>query len=436
MRAGKTPMRRSKEAGIVLYVVAASMVLLIGVLGLAVDLVSYYTVRSDAQRAADAAALAGASVFVTSGCTGGVSGTACTSGAVHTAVASQAAAVGNANKVGGQSPGIVAATDVTFSSDAASSYNPRVTVLVQRTTANSNPMPTFFLKIFGVQTVDVSAKATAEAYNPTGGTSTSPNICLSCLKPFISVDCDTNHVVPMSDPNANLHCVDTGGFDSYIFNPTTKAIVHPGVAPSGIIGSSILLHGEAGPADYETVDLGQGNGASATADAITSCYAGNWGCGDTIKLVPGKKVGQVTSGTLTLIHEATQCTPSGQDTITFNGASTPPYTITGGSANPYGLSGKTITNSDSIVTVPVYDGTHTGNGANTTFTIIGFMQIFITDACHMGSSDTITASVMNVLTCQSTSGACNGTGTSGNPGGGFVSGGGATAIPVRLVQPQ
>lgn len=434
MRAGKTQVLRTNESGMILYLVAAGMVLLIGVLGLAVDLVSFYTVRSEAQRAADAAALAGASIFVTSGCTGGVSGVACTSGAVHTAVENQAAAVGNANKVGGQSPGIVAATDVTFSTDAASSYNPRVTVLVQRTTANSNAMPTFFLKIFGVQTINVSAKATAEAYNPTGGTSTSPSICLSCLKPFIAVDCDTTRVVPTTNPNGNPNCVDTGGYDSYIFNPTTKAIVNPGVAPGGIIGSSIILHGEAGPADYETVDLGQGNGASATANAVTSCYPGNWGCGDTLTLVPGKKVGQITSGTLTLIHEGTQCTPSGQDTIAFSSATTPPYTITGGSANPYGLSGKTITTSDSIVTVPVYSGVSTGNGSNKTFTIIGFMQIFITDACHMGSQDLITASVMNVLTCQSTSGGCNGTGTSGNPGGGFVSGGGATAIPVRLVQ--
>ena len=202
MRAGKTRVRRNKESGMILYLVAAGMVLLIGVFGLAVDLVSYYTVRSEAQRAADAAALAGASVFVTSGCTGGVSGVACTSAVVHTAVENQAAAVGNANKVGGQSPGIVAATDVTFSSDTASSYNPRVTVLVQRTTANSNAMPTFFLKIFGVQTVDVSAKATAEAYNPTGGTSTSPSICLSCVKPFIAVDCDTCRIVPSTNPNA------------------------------------------------------------------------------------------------------------------------------------------------------------------------------------------------------------------------------------------
>src|ERR1700722_850024 len=254
MRAVKTQVLRTRESGMILYLVAAGMVLLIGVLGLAVDLVSFYTVRSEAQRAADAAALAGASVFVTSGCTGGVSGLACTSAAVHTAVESQAAAVGNANKVGGQSPGIVAATDVTFSTDTASSYNPRVTVLVQRTTANSNAMPTFFLKIFGVQTVDISAQATAEAYNPTGGTSTSPSICLSCLKPFIAIDCDSSRIVPTTSANGNPNCVDTGGNDSYIFNPTTKAIVNPGVAPNGIIGSSITLHGEAGPADYETVD--------------------------------------------------------------------------------------------------------------------------------------------------------------------------------------
>ena len=133
------------------------------------------------------------------------------------------------------------------------------------------------------------------------------------------------------------------------------------------------------------MDLGQGNGASATAGAVTSCYPANWGCGDHLNLVPGKKVGQITSGTLTLIHQGAGCAPSGQDTITFNGASTPPYTITGGSGNPYGLSGKTITTSDSIVTVPVYDGTHTGSGTNKTFTIIGFMQIFITDACHVGT---------------------------------------------------
>src|ERR1700722_4352262 len=85
MSAVKTQVLRTRESGMILYLVAAGVGLLIGFLGLAVDLVSYYTVRSEAQRAADAAALAGASVFVTSGCTGGVSGVACISAAVHTA---------------------------------------------------------------------------------------------------------------------------------------------------------------------------------------------------------------------------------------------------------------------------------------------------------------------------------------------------------------
>src|SRR6202022_4033081 len=133
----------------------------------------------------------------------------------------------------------------------------------------------------------------------------------------------------------------------------------------------------AAPGDYQTINLGQGNGASATAAAITACYAGNWGCGDHVQLVPGKKVGPITSGVQSLIHESSGCSlNSGQDTITVNAANTPPLTITGGSGNPYGLSGKSITSSDSIVTVPVYDGTSTGSGSNKTFTIIGFLQLF------------------------------------------------------------
>ncbi len=416
-----------KELGMTLYLMAAGMVVLIGVLGLSIDLVSFYTVRSEAQRSADAAALAGAKVFVTSGCTGGASGTACTSSTVQAVARNQAVTIGNANTVAGQAPGILT-TDITFSNDSNSGFNPRITVPVKRTA------PTFFGRIVGVTSVNVQVQATAEAYNPSGGGTA--NICLSCVKPFIAVDCDTNNIVAGNNANANPNCQVSGNtYYSYIFNPTTKALVRPGVSPNGIIGSSILLHGEAGPGDYETVDLGQGNGASATAAAITSCYPGNWGCGDTLQLVPGKKVGQITSGTQSLIHESSGCsTNSGQDQITINSSNTPPYTITAGSANPYVPSGTTITSSDSIVTVPVYVGTSTGNGSNTTFTIIGFMQLFVTDACHSGSSDTVSAVVMNVLTCQSTSGGCNGQGTTGNPGGGFVTGGGASAIPVRLVQ--
>jgi hypothetical protein len=238
--------------------------------------------------------------------------------------------------------------------------------------------------------------------------------------------------VPKTDPNANPVCTVTGSTNNpYFFNPTTKAVVNPGIAPSGIIGEAISLHQNGGGPDWGTVDLGQGNG-SGLRTAITSCYPGNWGCGDQVELVPGNRsTGQVVTSAQDLIHEGSGCNlNSGQDKITVNSLNTPPFTITGGSANPYGLSGKVVTTSDSIVLVPVYDGTSTGHGSNTTFTIIGFLQLFLTDGCNTDISGVI----MNVITCQSLTNGCNGQGTSGNPGGGFVTGGGAKAIPVRLVQ--
>ncbi len=246
---GKRKLRKS--AGSTLIIIALCMLVLTGMLGLAIDLVAFYTVRSEAQRAADAAALAGATVFVNSGCTGGASSSSCTSAAVKAKAAAQATAIGNNNLVGGANPAIAGtingtcppttANDVCFTSDAAGT-NPRIGVMVQRTTAHGNAMPTFFARILGVTTVDVSAVATAEAYNPTGGTATSATICLSCLKPFIAVDCDTSRTVPKTDANANPICTVTGNANlrnPYFFNPTTKAVVNPGTAPSGVIGQAI-----------------------------------------------------------------------------------------------------------------------------------------------------------------------------------------------------
>jgi uncharacterized membrane protein len=48
--------------------VAGALVILLGVAALAIDLASLYVAHNEAQRAADAAALAGAKVFVESGC--------------------------------------------------------------------------------------------------------------------------------------------------------------------------------------------------------------------------------------------------------------------------------------------------------------------------------------------------------------------------------
>ena len=63
--------RRLQERGSTLVIVAGSMIVLLGVAALAIDLVSFYAVRAEAQRAADSAALGGAQMFLTSGCTTG-----------------------------------------------------------------------------------------------------------------------------------------------------------------------------------------------------------------------------------------------------------------------------------------------------------------------------------------------------------------------------
>src|ERR1700687_1939432 len=124
-----------RNGGSTIVILAFSMLALTGMVGVAIDIVSLYAVRSEAQKAADAAALAGATVFVTSGCVGGASGTSCTSTAVKTSAATQAAAIGNSNLVGGANPAIAgtvsgscpptSSNDVCFVADAAGT-NPEV----------------------------------------------------------------------------------------------------------------------------------------------------------------------------------------------------------------------------------------------------------------------------------------------------------------------
>src|SRR5215475_13929485 len=65
----RTRSRRRNERGQTLMLVAISMVSLLAIAALAVDLGSLYAARGEIQRAADAAALAGAKAFVDSGVT-------------------------------------------------------------------------------------------------------------------------------------------------------------------------------------------------------------------------------------------------------------------------------------------------------------------------------------------------------------------------------
>ena len=206
---------RGAQRGSVLVMVSAGMVMLLGVAGLAIDLAGLYVARNEAQRAADAAALAGANEFASFGATSGGTLTAVTIARAR----QRAIDVGKQNLVGSQTP-IIVAGDVTI--DASNPQNPLVTVLVERTFARGNPMPTFFVRIFGIQSADIGASATAAAFNPSGS-----NIALGaqCLKPFLLPNCDWTTMVPYGSTNANDNCSEDGiNSASYFYNPNTGDI--------------------------------------------------------------------------------------------------------------------------------------------------------------------------------------------------------------------
>src|SRR5207302_7057603 len=60
-----------RERGVTILIVAIAMISMLAMLALGIDIVSLYVAEGDAQRTADAAALAGAKAFVSSGFTSG-----------------------------------------------------------------------------------------------------------------------------------------------------------------------------------------------------------------------------------------------------------------------------------------------------------------------------------------------------------------------------
>src|SRR5256885_12073740 len=108
MKPHRFPQSPSKERGSTLLLAAFALLILLAMGALAIDVATLYVARTEAQRAADAAALAGANAFATSGCTN-----AGTCDTFQSQARTQAKAVGDSNDVFGQAANIADA-DVTF----------------------------------------------------------------------------------------------------------------------------------------------------------------------------------------------------------------------------------------------------------------------------------------------------------------------------------
>lgn len=394
-----------------MVLVALAIVSLLAMAALAIDVVTLYAARSEAQRAADAAALAGAKAFVDSGLT-----TDPTNSALQTLAQNMATAAINAivqqNKISGMPPVLASPPAFNF----AQQGDPQVTLTLQRT-----DLPIFFARIWGAGLATVSASATAEAYNPSNSQTLTGNyvpIAPKCVKPLL---------VPNQPPN------------SPAFIDPVSGVVTPGTSKN-IVGQVITLipgckaggkKGRCNPSTNQwnylpaSVTANPTNlcpscqGLSNFEQSIACCDFNIYSCGGPtpnttvdLAMTHNQLTNQTNNGVSCLINQPAQ------DTIYYPPPppGTGPMQITAGSGPQ---SGNLVTTSASIATIPVYDQ-NTFNSGNGQATVIGFMQVFIQDVNNQGN---ITATVLNVAGC----------GNSPNPTVTPVSGGGVSPIPVRLI---
>jgi hypothetical protein len=273
------------ERGMSLVFVCGSFMALLSATTLAIDVGMFMNARSQAQNAADSGALAGAVALAYNSFTDRSSSGPAVQGAINTS---------KSNLVAGGEVDITPA-DVTFPNDPAGQPN-RVEVTVYRTAERNNSVPTLLGSIFGVNTVNVFATATAEASAANAET---------CIKPFTIPDkwkeIDAGPWTPDSDFNPDK--------DIYIGpkpypDPNTD---YTGYNAERDRGLEIVLKADnkskITASFYNPFDLPGSVGADDYRDNIAGCNSAKMAVGDTKPPENGNMVGPTKQGTNDLVDK-------------------------------------------------------------------------------------------------------------------------------------
>lgn len=430
---------RRGERGVTMLLVAVAMVSIVAMAALAIDVITLYVAKVEAQRAADAAAMAGAKALVAGGVTGDPSNAFSTWQSACGIAAKQAQAVAEMNSMGGavltesnisiSFPNAPSTTDCSGSNQVFG-INPQIQVVVQR-----QDLPVFFARIFARSASTITATATAEALNPSNSSSVSADgttipISPRCVKPWLIPNLDPNHVsTTTSQP---MPFVDT----------VSGAIINRG-SHGGVIGEGLILQPDCGTPGCVFINPPTAGlylpayappdsnnycpltvGSSDYEQAIACCSNVAYTCGANgaqadLTTQGATLASYVQNGVMNLIAGGAG---SGQDTLLASS----PLQVLAGAGSPLVQSGVVstgdqVTSSLSIVTVPIYDGATILVGTSQPpVNVVGFAQLFLEDA---DSSGKITATVLNVSGC--IMGA-----VSLNPP---IIGGGVSSVPVRLI---
>jgi len=277
------------QRGMSLAFVAIALGALLTATTLAVDVGMFMTARTQAQTAADAGALAGATALVQNSFTDRTATGPVVQSAINSATA---------NSVVGAAPSVLSG-DVTFPNDPAGQPT-RVHVNVFRTTARTNPVPTLMGTVFGLNTVNISAGATAEA---------SPANAMTCVKPFMIPDkwrevgtppWDTGDDFDMYDSHNNLLPVSTR--DVYV--PADQA-GYTGYTVAADKGTTLVLRAGTGtninPSFYFSWKMPDDVGGDFYRENIANCNQSLMHWNDPITQEPGNKSGPTIQGITDLI---------------------------------------------------------------------------------------------------------------------------------------
>lgn len=332
--------RCSEERGVALIVAAGSMIALTSAVALAVDVGMLTVARTEAQSAADGAALAGASALIES---------------PDNASYARALAIRYAgdNSIRGDAAAVLPG-DINVDLAART-----VSVDVIRSDDRGNALGTYFARIFGVNTVDITATATARASDAGG---------INCLLPLVVPDRWAEGGGPGNDPDE--FNPDDG--DSYI--PWMDASTDPPTYntdsftgyTSDDIGTQITLKSNTGNGDYNPswyypwAPPGQAGGSDYRTN-IRSCVDPtiSYHVGMDVDTEPGNMVGPTKQGFGDLIdqdpnaawNEQMACVTDAADVLSNDGSDcrssprvrpVPMFDPTNGPAN--GRDGFTFTN--------------------------------------------------------------------------------------------
>jgi len=440
------PKRPNRERGVTLPLMAFAMVVVLGMAALSIDVATLYLAKSEAQRAADAAAMAAARAFVLTGTTTDVSTDFQGQTVATTLAQQQALAALETNLIAGRPGQLVPPLTVTMNFGAQT--NPTVSLTVEQTA-----LPTFFSRIWTRAAYRVSATAVAEAYNP-WASSSNPAVNVRCVKPFIVPNADPGHPIASTfEPFINVG----GGADGTLKNPGRAA-----PNGTGIIGERLVFKADCPrggcsnsnnvnppvasvvPPTTLVLDFVPANLPSASSgiscpgcagrrnqfdDDISCCNTVQMACntqsGNPVTVNPGNPmaVGTLTNSLQCLIHKSLATGMDSLDTTGFPTVAGSPFRFVVGSLNPLVTgpnhvvnTGDLVNTSDSLITLMIYDGSVIPPSG--VVNIIGYMQVFIEDE---NGSDQFTGTILNIAGCGDAARANT------------IQGGGASPIAVRLI---